>query len=71
MSLARNTQEAGNTLLEQEMLMKILPLYYVDLTWNDPFSLIQQSNTTLFKKNNNVSFNLPQQCCRGLLSSGR
>jgi len=63
MSLPRNTQQAGNTLLEQEMLMKILPLCYVDLTWNEPFLLIQQSNATLFKKNNNVSFSLPQQCC--------
>lgn len=47
MSLPTNTQQASNTLLEQEMLMKILPLYYVDLTWKAPFSLIQQSNNII------------------------
>jgi hypothetical protein len=50
MSLPTNTQQAGNTLLEQEMLVKILPLYYVDLTWNDPYSLLQQSNNIISKE---------------------
>jgi hypothetical protein len=43
MSLPTNTQQVGSTLLEQEMFMKIL-LIYVNVTWNDPFSLNQQTN---------------------------
>jgi len=46
--------------------------HYTMLIWYGMAHFHSFNNqTTLFEKNNNVSFSLPQQCCWGLLSSGR